>query len=180
MRCVQQVVAEIEKIRADINILRLEAKVDRKAQLVRLRESLGLAKKVGIKKPDSIRLFSQSNQRSISGLTSELNDKEKGLFLMGSEYLAGEIDNLVARKNDDPYISDLLPLIKRIKQLESLSFDFSGVKLYTLDQQAVTDGKAEKPKRALIVAVGSVLSFFVAVFVALIVGAVKRRNALSC
>ena len=175
----QQVVAEIEKIRSDINILRLEAKIDREAQLVKLRESLVLAKKVGIDKPDSIRLFAQSNQRSISGLSSALNDEERDLFLMGSEYLKGEIDNLLTRKNDDPYISDLLPLIKRIKQLESLSFDFAGVKLYTLDQQAVTDGKAEKPKRALIVAVGSVLSLFVGVFVALIAGAIKRRKALA-
>ena len=175
----QQVVAEIEKIRADINILRLEAKVDKESQLVKLRDSLVLAKKVGIEKPDSIRLFAQSNQRSISGLSSALNDEEKDLFLMGSEYLKGEIDNLLTRKNDDPYIPGLVPLIKRIKQLEGLSFDFAGVKLYALDQQAVTDGKAEKPKRALIVAVGGVLSLFVGVFVALIVGAVKRRKALA-
>jgi uncharacterized protein involved in exopolysaccharide biosynthesis len=51
------------------------------------------------------------------------------------------------------------------------------VKLYTLDQQAVTDDQAEKPKRALIVAVGGVLSFFMAVFVALIAGAIQRRKS---
>lgn len=171
-------VAEIEKIQADMAALRYEAKVGREAELVRLEEALALAKKIGIKKPDSIRLYSQSNQRSINGLTSELSDDTKGLFLMGSEYLKGEINNLTTRKNDDPYISDLLPSLKRIKQLESLSFDFAGVKLYTLDQQAVTDDQAEKPKRALIVAVGSVLSLFVGVFVALFAGAVKRRKTV--
>jgi chain length determinant protein (polysaccharide antigen chain regulator) len=178
----QQVVAEIEKIRADINILRLEAKIEREAQLVKLRDSLFLAKKVGIEKPDSIRLFTQANQRSISGLTSslsDLNDEGKDLFLMGSEYLEGEIDNLLTREKDDPYISGLLPLIKRMKQLENLSFDFSGVKLYTLDQQAVIDGKAEKPKRFLIITVGSVLSLFIGVFVALFVSTLKRRKTLA-
>jgi uncharacterized protein involved in exopolysaccharide biosynthesis len=55
----------------------------------------------------------------------------------------------------------------------------SGVQLYRWDKKAVVDGQAEKPKRALIVAVGSVLSLFVGIFVALIAGAVKRRKAVG-
>ncbi len=64
-------------------------------------------------------------------------------------------------------------------KLESLTFDFSGVQLYRWDKKASIDGKAEKPKRALIVAVGGVLSGFIAIFVALIAGAVKRRRVLA-
>ena len=83
---------------------------------------------------------------------------------------------LKARTNDDPYIAELPALLKQVDKLQSLTFDFSGAKLYRLDKKASIDGKAEKPKRALIVAVGSVLAFFVAVFVALIMGSVKRRK----
>jgi len=83
---------------------------------------------------------------------------------------------LKARKNDDPYIAELPALLKKLDKLQKLSFDFTGVKLYRLDKKAFADGKAEKPKRALIVAVGSILAFFIAVFVALIMGAVKRRK----
>jgi len=175
----KRALAEIEKIKADIGVLRFEAKINKEAQLVKLREALVLAKKVGLRKPDSIRLFAESNQRSIKGLTSETNGKEKGLFLMGSEYLDGEIDNLTTRRDDGPYISGLPQLIKRIKQLESLSFDFEGVKLYTLDELAIPDGRAEKPRGVLIVAVGGVLSLFVGAFVALIVGAVNRRKTVA-
>jgi uncharacterized protein involved in exopolysaccharide biosynthesis len=45
--------------------------------------------------------------------------------------------------------------------------------------ETLVDGQAEKPKRVLIVAVGSVLSFFIGVFVALIVGAVNRRESVA-
>ena len=86
---------------------------------------------------------------------------------------------LKERKNDDPFIEGLLPLVSKLDRLESLTFDFTGAKLYRLDKAAMADGKAEKPKRALIVAVGSVLSLFVGVFVALIAGAVKRRKGLA-
>jgi len=83
---------------------------------------------------------------------------------------------LKARKSDDPYIAELPALLKKLDKLQKLSFDFTGVKLYRLDKKAIADGKAEKPKRALIVVIGSVLAFFSAVFVALIMGAVKRRK----
>jgi len=86
---------------------------------------------------------------------------------------------LKARKSDDPYIEGLPALLKKINKLEKLTFDFSGVQLYRWDKKAVVDGQAEKPKRALIVAVGSVLSLFVGIFVALIAGAVKRRKAVG-
>ena len=83
---------------------------------------------------------------------------------------------LKARTNDDPYIAELPALLKKLDKLQKLSFNFNGVKLYRLDKKAIVDGKAEKPKRALIVAVGTVLAFFAAIFAALIIGAVKRRR----
>ena len=86
---------------------------------------------------------------------------------------------LKERKNDDPFIEGLLPLVSKLDRLKSLTFDFTGAKLYRLDKAAIMDGKAEKPRRMLIVAVGSVLGLFVGVFVALIAGAVKRRKALA-
>ena len=86
---------------------------------------------------------------------------------------------LKARTNDDPYIAELPTLLNKLEKLQKLTFDFKGVKLYRLDKKAIADGKAEKPRRALIVAVGTVLAFFVAIFAALIIGAVKRRRDVA-
>ncbi|PCH84455.1 MAG: hypothetical protein COB89_04585 [Piscirickettsiaceae bacterium] len=101
------------------------------------------------------------------------------MFLLGSEYLKGEIESLQKRTSDDAFIEELPTLFKRIDELNKMTFDFAEVQPYRLDKIAEVDGKAEKPKRALIVAVGGVLSGFIAIFVALIVGAVKRRKALA-
>lgn len=175
----ERAAVEVTKLRASMGSLRLGAKIEREAQMVKLREVLALAKKVGIKKPDSIRLYSGASQHSILGLTSNANGERGSLFLMGSEYLEGEIENLSLRTNDDPYITRLVPLITRIKQIEALSFDFTGVRLYKIDKLAMLDGIAEKPKRALIVAVGGVVSLFVGMLVALVIGLVRRRKLLG-
>ena len=170
--------AEIEKINNDINALRFKAKKKREARLIKLQDALVTASKVGVKKPDSIRLFSQSAQRSLNGLTSLSDKADANVFLMGTEYLEAEINILRSKENDDAYIVELPEMLKRINELESLSFDFTGVQLYKLDKKAVVDGKAEKPKRALIVAVGGLLSLFVGLFVALIAGAIQRRKTV--
>jgi chain length determinant protein (polysaccharide antigen chain regulator) len=100
------------------------------------------------------------------------------MFLLGSEYLKGEIENLQKRASDDAFIQELPALFNRLEELNSMTFDFAGIKPYRIDKVAEADGKAEKPKRALIVVVGTVLSGFIAIFVALIMGAVKRRREL--
>ena len=101
-----------------------------------------------------------------------LNDITSGVLLAIKPVLK-------ERKNDDPFIEEFLPLVSKLDRLKSLTFDFTGAKLYRLNKAATMDGQAEKPKRALIVAVGSVMSLFIGLFVALIVGAVKRRKAVA-
>lgn len=92
--------------------------------------------------------------------------------------------SLKARVNDDPFIAGLQPLLNKLNRLNerksqmASAGDMVGQKIYRLDKKAVVDGKAEKPKRALIVAVGGLLSLFVGIFVALIAGAIKRRKAV--
>ena len=107
--------------------------------------------------------------KEISGLKKQIEETKHDVTLAA----------LKARKNDDPFIVELPALLEKLSKLDSISFDFSGVQLYRLDKAASIDGQAEKPKRALIVAVGGVLSLFIGIFAALIAGAVKRRKALA-
>jgi len=50
------------------------------------------------------------------------------------------------------------------------------VRAYTMDNPAIVTGKSVKPKRKLIVGLGFVLSLFIAIFVALVVGAKDRAK----
>lgn len=167
------------KIKQEIDLLRTDAKITRKARIYRLKEALVLAKKIGISKPDSVRLYSQGTEQGATGLTAGSLGQTDGMFLLGSEYLKGEVDNLQKRTSDDAFIDRLPGLFKRLEELDHMTFDFTGIQPYRIDKIAEVDGKAEKPKRALIVAVGTVLSGFIAIFVALIMGAVKRRRGLA-
>ncbi len=85
------------------------------------------------------------------------------------------------RKSDDPWISGLaeeLAQIDTIKKLniKNLTPDFSTVRAYTMDNPAIVTGKSVKPKRKLIVGLGFILSLFIAIFVALVVGAKDRAK----
>jgi len=167
-------ILEAVKIRKEIDLLRDQEKLAREAKIIRLREALVIAEKVGMEKPDTVRLYSEANEGDLVGLTASA--LSEGLFLMGSEYLTVEIELLQKRASGDSFIDGLLGLEKRLKELGLMTFDFFELKPYRVIKVAEPDGKAEKPKRALIVAVGSMLAFFIAVFVALIMGVVKRRK----
>ena len=174
---------EIEKINQSIDLLRADANRRLTSRVLMLNDALVLAKKIGVKKPNSIQLLpnqsgSGSGSGSGGGVVVNSVSSRSDLFLQGSEYLMGEINNIQQRKLSDAYIPALFPLLKRLDELSNVSFDFVEVKPYSLDKPATVDGQAEKPKRAFIVAVGGVLSLFFGMFAALIAGAVKRRKAL--
>ncbi|MBV1899516.1 MAG: hypothetical protein KUG63_09120 [Cycloclasticus sp.] len=172
----QQKDLEVEKINIDMRLLRQDFQKKLMARLKVLNEALILAEKVGIKKPNDMK---RETNQATKGIVINAANSSSDLFLKGSEYLKQTINTLQSRESQDPYIKELFPLFERLGRLDAMSFDFEGVKPYKLDKKAVADGEAEKPKRALIVAVGGVLSLFVGVFVALIAGAVKRRKALA-
>ena len=172
----QQKDLEVEKINIDMRLLRQDFQKKLTARLKALNEALILAEKVGIKKPNDMK---RETNQATKGIVINAANSSSDLFLKGSEYLKQTIDTLQSRESQDPYIKELFPLFARLERMDTMSFDFAGVKPYKLDKKAVADGKAEKPKRALIVAVGSVLSLFVGVLVALIAGAIKRRKALA-
>ena len=171
----QQKELEINKINTDMRLLRLDHQKKLTARLQVLNEALVLAKKIGVKKPNEMNREQIASQGIIVNALGGGSD----LFLKGSEYLKQEIINIQSRESQDPFIEGLFPLVARLERLDSMSFDFTGANLYKLEMEAVVDGQAEKPKRTLIVAMGSVLSLFVGMFVALIVGAVKRRKAVA-
>lgn len=94
------------------------------------------------------------------------NIKEKIQLVKNDKTLAA----LKSRQSDDPWIAGLPEELAKISTLKKLTPDFSHVQAYTLDSPAIVTEKSVKPKRKLIVALGFVLSLFMAIFVALVVG----------
>ncbi len=83
---------------------------------------------------------------------------------------------LKSRQSDDPWIPGLAEELAKIASIKQLRPDFTHVHAYTLDNPAIVTDKSVKPKRKLIVGLGFVLSLFIAIFVALVVGAKDRAK----
>lgn len=96
--------------------------------------------------------------------------KEKIYVIENDAVLAA----LKSRKSDDPWIEGLSGELAKIDAIKKITPDFANVLAYTMDNPAIVTGKSVEPKRRLIVALGVILSLFVAVFVALIVGSRNR------
>jgi len=86
------------------------------------------------------------------------------------------LEALKKRQSDDPWIEGLSGKLAEIGAIEALSPDFSGLVAFKMDESAVITNKKAKPNRKLIVAVGFVLSLFIALFVATIVASLKGKN----
>jgi len=87
-----------------------------------------------------------------------------------------QLRTLKERQSDDPFITSLPNILNTIETLKSKSFDFTGVKAFTLEKAALLTNKAIKPKRALIVVLGGILSVFIALIVTLLSLAIANRK----
>ncbi|TPH18963.1 Wzz/FepE/Etk N-terminal domain-containing protein [Litorilituus lipolyticus] len=83
---------------------------------------------------------------------------------------------LKERESDDAYITSLPTVLNTIAQLKSKTIDFDNVKSYTLKKEAILTKKAIKPKRALIILLGGVISGVLALVIALFSLAVANRK----
>jgi len=102
---------------------------------------------------------------------SKINELQEQIYVIEHD---AELAALKSRKSDDPWIDGLADDLAKIDAIKKLTPDFSNVLTYTMDNPAIVTDESVKPKRKLIVALGFVLSLFVAIFVALIVGAKDR------
>lgn len=78
-----------------------------------------------------------------------------------------EIEVLNRRKNEDLFLSGVQPLRTEITRLKNLNLDMSGLKLATVDKQALEPLNPIKPQKALIIVLGVVLGLLAGLFIAL-------------
>ncbi|PCI61276.1 MAG: hypothetical protein COB35_06755 [Gammaproteobacteria bacterium] len=104
---------------------------------------------------------------------SELNKIETKIVKLKNDQ---NLKALKERQSDDPFITSLPSILNTIETLKSKSLDFNGVKAFTLEKAALLTNKAIKPKRALIVVLGGILSGFIALIVALFSSAMANRK----
>lgn len=139
-------------------------------EIAQLNEDITIAKLMGIKRPDDLTDDTKSlvlAQAQKSGLPIEF---------LGYEYLEAKRDNLLNRKNFEPFISGLSELQEALKKIQSIQIDKQSFDVVTIDQKAETPLNRIKPKRSLIVILGTVLGLMLGIFVAFLQHAIQTHR----
>ncbi|MBN4063856.1 hypothetical protein JYT79_03640, partial [Cardiobacterium sp. AH-315-I02] len=114
-----------------------------------------------------------TNRKSDEQYLEKVNNLKESIQLIKNDQALAALKK---RQSDDPWIKGLPATLAEIGALKALSPDFTDVIAFTLDDSAVVTNEKIKPNKKLIVAVGFVLSLFIALFVAMIVASLKERN----
>ena len=101
-----------------------------------------------------------------AAFVSDLNGIRRKIALINNDT---RLAALIARTSDDPYIPELPDIQAKIAELKSLSLDFSGGQVFTLEKDVLSAGYPIEPNKILIVVLGVVMSGVLALLVGIIV-----------
>lgn len=149
---ISQVKDEIERQRSnlidDIDKRRHKARLGREYEIARLTQDLRLAEKLGI----SDNLLARCSSRTGAGgnITIIATDTANLGYLRGSRALSAELEMLMNRKSDDPFITGLQDLEVKLASLDNLKINTSRFIPYSQDGQVVVPERPIKPRKSLV------------------------------
>lgn len=128
-----------------ISAARDRSRNEREDSIVRLGEALRIAESIGLERPPAITV----NQSAIAGgETGQLT------YMRGSKALKAEIENLQARKSDDPFTDRLRDLQVKYNFFKGLRADAALVAVYRQDGAVELPDYPVKPNKVLILMLG--------------------------
>lgn len=143
-----------------ISDLRENSKKVREDTVTKLREALRVAEAIGLEKPP---IISGNPAVQVAGsLDGQL------IYMRGTKALKAEIENLEARKSDDPFIRQLRGLEEKYGFYKSLPSNLLDVSVYRLDGSVEPSSNPIKPKRTLIVILSMIFGVMIGVALVLI------------
>ncbi len=126
----------VHSLRHRLEEQRAMARETRDSRIIRLREALAIARSVGFASADV--------------MVAVADTPGSPLYMRGAEALEAEIQTLQARKNDDAFGRVSVHLKSKIKFLESLGQNQSGLRTVTVMAEATPPTGPVKPKPVII------------------------------
>lgn len=125
---VEQNDTKIRSLEDEIKARVAEAGFKREARIAQLKEALVIAKTLGITEPRSLDDFKPAAEiKSQIAISTHLNNSDsRPLYLLGSQFLSAEIEQLSQREQDEYFVPGLgelkkeLALIKNNRHIEAL------------------------------------------------------------
>jgi len=161
----RELAVRARNIQQQIKSERDSAKARREDRTVQLQEALTVADTIGFVNPPVV--------------NTELSAFMDGslMYMRGSKALRAELEVLLARTSDDPFIPELRDLEAKYQLFFGVSPEPSNVAVFRQDGDIEVPDQPIKPKKALIVALGILLGGMLGVFIALIRVMLIKRTA---
>jgi chain length determinant protein (polysaccharide antigen chain regulator) len=158
----RELAVQARNIEQRIKSERVGAKTRRDDRIVRLQEALTVAEAIGLDNPPVI-TGRVSNESELSAFMDG-----SLMYMRGTKALRAEMQVLVERSSDDPFVPELRKLEAKYQVLSSVSIDPEKVAVFRQDGDVEVPDQPIKPKKTLILVLGILLGGLLGVFAALI------------
>ncbi|HHM9328343.1 Wzz/FepE/Etk N-terminal domain-containing protein [Pseudomonas aeruginosa] len=152
-----------------ITVLQNMAKGRRDDRIARLKEALLIAESLKIDGPPLIEGASEQQPSSI--MDGDL------MYMRGAKALRAEINNLESRSVDAPFIPELRTLQEKLSWNSSLSVDSDAVAVYKEDEGLSFSNQPIKPKKILIVTIGTLAGLIIGILLAVLAGFIRKLRS---
>ncbi len=167
----RELAVQARNIEQQIKSERASAKARRDDRTRQLQEALTVAEAIGLDNPPVITGRVSNDSELSAFMDGSL------MYMRGAKALRAEMQVLLARTSDDPFIPALRNLEARYQLFAGVSVDPGNVAVFRQDGDIDVPDQPIKPKKPLIVALGLVLGGMFGVFVALIRLMLRKRAA---
>lgn len=152
------------EVESKIQILQRRATLQRMDEMERIKMDIDLAKRLGIDEFQVIPLRSGSDGNAIAYIV----DGTFPRYMLGVRILSGELEALVERKSDAPYIAGLRDLEIELDQLNALTVHSEGYQAYVQDGDVIGPREFRKiwmmPAIVISTGIGLLIGAFLAIF----------------
>ena len=159
------IAAEISQVRYQIDSQLKLAEKERRDKIQLLSEALRVAKTLDIEDTSGLIVGTDKEQSLI-----EVKTTQAPLYMRGSRALKSEITVLESRKSDEAFIGGLRDLQEKLAFLENISVDRDAISVVTVDTEARSPYRAQKPRKTLIVVLAVALGLVIGVLLAFTLG----------
>ena len=167
----RELAVRARNIEQQIKSERASAKARRDDRTRQLQEALTVAEAIGLDNPPVITGRVSNDSELSAFMDGSL------MYMRGAKALRAEMQVLLARTSDDPFIAELRNLEARYQSFADVNLDPSNVAVFRQDGDIEVPDQPIKPKKPLIVALGVVLGGMLGVFIALIRLMLRKRSA---
>lgn len=167
----RELAVQARNVMQQIESARDSAKARRDDRTKRLQEALTVAEAIGLDNPPVITGRGSNDSELSAFMDGSL------MYMRGAKALRAEMQVLLARKSDDPFVPELRNLERQYQLFAGVSLDRDRVAVFRQDGDIDVPDSPIKPKKLLIIALGIVLGGMFGVFLALIRLALIKRSA---